>query len=200
VKQFCGGGVDNALVRDFIHSKHIADRIGGQPPYVHHHEEVPMSFDTNLGHVRFALAVAFAKLEQLVWDFDIHSELQNRTFVGLPQPNELSSIIEQFLGEPEIFAGDKRRLQQLKSDITSLIQPAFLAGQTYASSRWLHSTAEERESLSLWQPIDVLTAARSVLHPTYSPTESSWFTEGFCRTWWEVEYVAYVLGNNDTTQ
>ncbi len=153
------------------------------------HEELP-------AHWLFALGQAYARLEQLVWGFDFTAEVGKHAYVGVPEPDELVSIIEGFLGEEDdLFGGDISRLEQMRTAIQETITPAYQAGQE-AAHQWVATDLKEKyEKAADSDPI--IAEAWKLVPGAFGPSAASWFVEGVCRTVGE-EWVKAVSASGST--
>lgn len=145
-------------------------------------------------HWEFALASVLAKMEQLVWRFDITAEFVGKAYADVPEPEKLRDIIIGFLSERDwLMEGDISRLEKAEQYLLKHITPVYRLGQEKARQFWQHANSAQHATLVHFTPSDVVAEARSLMPDTISATEQSWFVEGFCRTWWKEEYIAYVL-------
>jgi hypothetical protein len=144
---------------------------------------------------RFALGEAFQGVQRLVWHFDFAKERRGANYTGVPDPNELVQIINGFLTESDHLPdGDISELEKAKVALQGSIGRAYQSGQHASHQRWAQSAPEQQAQLSDLMPETVISAAWSQVPSGLSNSEANWFVEGFCRTWWSVEYVTYVRG------
>lgn len=150
-------------------------------------------------HWRFALATAYARLEELIWRFDMEAEAGKHAFADVG-PGYLTTIIDGFLSERDrLLPSSIKRLQRMRDYLQERLAPLYLAGQERAHQRWSNASPEERPQFFSLEPEDIRQEARSALpSEDLNLTEESWFIEGFARKWSDewMEYAKSTLENN----
>ena len=141
-------------------------------------------------HWEFALITALVRLEYLVWNFDFVTEVGEQGYVGVQTPEMLNGIIAGFLDECAwLFEGDQTRLIKMQMCITDQLGPAYHAGQATAQSVRQRASVVEHQQLLNAAVADVRQMGSERVPTNVSPPAGSWFMEGFCRQWWQIEYI-----------
>lgn len=144
-------------------------------------------------HWNFALAVAIFRLEELVWSFDVMKETGDMGYSSVPAPEDLLRIANSFLNEPQyLHNNDQVRLRHIADYLNEHLLKVYLLGQERAHSYWTGVDTNERNSLLAFSVSEVRSEAINELPEDLSLSEQNWFIEGFCRSWWQVEYIAYI--------
>lgn len=153
-----------------------------------------MKSDFNQAWWRFALGVTFARLEQLVWKFDVGVETGEKGYANVPTPNELTTIIAGFLEQKDqLLLGDVTRLEKMQLYSKDYLAPVYQNGQQHSQQQWTTAKPSLRYQLQNLSPSEVRERAWNIVPREVSPTEANWCVEGFCRRWWEIDYVEHIL-------